>query len=88
MEKKYITEEKIYRFVCTNPGICTYIISKKMKMSGGKVRNALSRLNQKGLIKFKFERHSPRIKKLTYPVSMFDLMPMVLKKEILKFKMK
>lgn len=88
MTKKSLSEEKIYRFVCENPGDCTYAISKKMKMSGGKVRNALLRLKQKGLIKFKFERHSPRIRKLTYPVRAWDLLPGILKKEAAKLKIK
>ena len=88
MTKKSSSEEKIYRFVCENPGNCTYTISKKLKMSGGKVRNALSRLKQSGLVKFKFERRSPRIKKLSYPVKTLDLLPRILKKEVSKLKIK
>jgi hypothetical protein len=53
-------------------------------MSGGRVRYALSRLAAIGLIKFKFERTNPRIRKLTYPVDAFDLLPKSLKKELNK----
>jgi len=88
MPKQSSSEEKIYRFVCENPGNCTYTISKRLRMSGGKVRNTLSRLKQRGLVKFKFERRSPRIKKLTYPVKMWDLLPRIFKKEIVRLKIK
>ena len=86
MPRKSPSEEKIYRFVCENPGNCTYTISKRLKMSGGKVRNALTRLKEKGLVKFKFERQNPRIKKLTYPVKMWKLIPRSLRKDARKVK--
>lgn len=85
MPKKSPGEEKIYRFVCENPGNCTYTISKRLKMSGGKVRNVLMQLKQKGLVKFKFERHNPRIRKLTYPIRMWELVPKSLEKDARKF---
>lgn len=79
MAKEGETEDKIYEFVCENPGKSTYEISKKMNMSGGRVRHALSSLEQKGLIMFKFVRQSPRIKKLTFPIDNIKLMPKNLK---------
>ncbi|OGI14614.1 hypothetical protein A3K63_03690 [Candidatus Micrarchaeota archaeon RBG_16_49_10] len=82
MPSKISTEEKIYRFVCENPGNCTYDISRMLRMSGGKVRNALGRLEKKGMIKFRFERQNPRIRKLSYPVGAIELMPKDLRREI------
>lgn len=84
MPKKSSSEEKIYRFVCENPGNCTYTISKRLKMSGGRVRNALTRLKEKGLVKFKFERRNPRIRKLSYPTKMWNLVPNSLRKDLRK----
>jgi len=84
MPRKSSSEEKIYRFVCESPGNCTYTISKRLKMSGGKVRNVLIRLKQKGLVKFKFDRRNPRMRKLTYPVKMWDLIPKNLRKNVRK----
>lgn len=86
--KQMRSEEKIYRFVCENSGTCTCSISKKLRMNGGMVRNSLLRLEQKGLVKFKFARQSPIIKKLPYPVRMWDLLPKILKKEVEKLKIK
>lgn len=80
--KKSNTCEIIYDFICDNPGLSTYEISKKLNMSGGRVRHALSRLQKIGLIEFKFERQSPRIKKLTYPISAMKLLPEKLKREL------
>lgn len=79
VSKEGETEDKIYEFICENPGKCTYEISKKLNMSGGKVRHALSSLEQKGLVAFKFIRQSPRTKKLTFPVNNFKLIPKSLK---------
>ncbi|MCS7105905.1 MAG: ArsR family transcriptional regulator [Candidatus Aenigmarchaeota archaeon] len=79
MPKKSESEYKIYMFVCQNPGLCTYEISKKLMMSGGKVRYFLSKLEKKGLVKFKFDRKNPRIKKLSYPVSTLELLPKKIK---------
>jgi len=82
------TEEKVYNFVCKNPGMCTYMIEKKMGMSGGRVRHALQQLNDTRLIKFKFVRTSPRIKKLSYPVEAWKLVPHGLKKVVRKVVLK
>jgi transposase len=68
-------EEKIYRFVCENQGLSTYDISKRLNLSGGCVRHCLNQLHKKGLIFFKFERSSSRIRKLSYPVNAFSLLP-------------
>jgi predicted transcriptional regulator len=68
-------EEKIYRFICENPGLSTYDISKKLNLSGGCVRHCLAKLSQKGLIFFKFEKNNPRIRKLSYPINAFKLLP-------------
>jgi hypothetical protein len=51
-------------------------------MSGGNVRNALSNLHKKGLISFKFERSSSRIRKKCFAVKINRLLPKSLKKEI------
>jgi len=79
VSKEGETEDKVYEFVCENPGKSTYDISKKLNMSGGKVRHALFSLEQKGLVVFKFIRQSPRTKKLTFPVNSFKLIPKDLK---------
>jgi predicted transcriptional regulator len=82
MKKHGSTEDKIYRFICTNPGLSTYEISKSLKMSGGNVRTALLNLHKKGLVSFKFERSSTRIKKKCFAVKISSLLPSSLKKEI------
>lgn len=82
MPKKSEAEEKIYRFICANPGLCTYEISKKLRMSGGKVRYFLFKLQKKGLVKFKFDKRNPRIKKLSYPVSSSELLPKKIKNQL------
>lgn len=81
---KKSSEQIIYSFICENPGLNTYQISKKLGMSGGKVRHILKKLKERGLVKFKFERKNPRIKKLTYPIEFWKLFPKVLKSEIKK----
>ncbi|MEM5843633.1 MAG: winged helix-turn-helix transcriptional regulator [Candidatus Aenigmatarchaeota archaeon] len=86
MPKKSEAEYKIYTFICQNPGLCTYEISKKMMMSGGRVRYFLSRLKEKGLVRFKFDRKNPRIKKLTYPVSTIELLPKKIKAQLKNIK--
>jgi len=75
-------EDKVYQFVCNNPGTNSYQISKKLKMSGGNVRNALNNLHKKGLIFFKFERKSYKIEKKCFAVKLLNLLPKTLKKEI------
>lgn len=82
--KENPAKDKVYEFVCGNPGMCTYDISKRLQMTGGKVRHALTMLSQEGLIKFKFVRQNPRIKKLSYPTNFIELLPGSLKKEIKK----
>ncbi|MEM5794422.1 MAG: winged helix-turn-helix domain-containing protein [Candidatus Aenigmatarchaeota archaeon] len=86
MPKKSEAEYKIYSFVCQNPGLCTYEISKRLFMSGGKVRYFLSRLKKKGLVKFRFDRKNPRIRKLTYPVSSLELLPRKIKIQLKNLK--
>jgi len=75
------TEDIVYEFVCENPGLSTYEISQKLQMSGGRVRYALNSLQKKGLIKFKFEKNNPRIKKLSIAVKAWELLPPALKKK-------
>ncbi|MCS7106272.1 MAG: winged helix-turn-helix domain-containing protein [Candidatus Aenigmarchaeota archaeon] len=82
MRKHGKAEDKIYQFVCKNPGINSYQISKRLKMSGGNVRAALKNLHKKGLIFFKFERKSYKIEKKCFAVKLVHLLPKVLKKEI------
>lgn len=72
----------IYEFVCTNPGLNTYEIAKKLNMSGGKVRYILSRLARIGLVRFEFVRRSARKEKLTYPVKALDLLPRSLRSKL------
>ena len=88
MVKLRFTEEIIYSFVCKHPGLCTYEISKKLSMTGGRVRYALLKLENVGLIKFKFDRKNPRIKKLCYPVDAWNLLPRNLKKELKSVQIK
>jgi predicted transcriptional regulator len=82
MQRRGITEDRIYQFVCCHPGLNTYEIAKVLKMSGGNVRNALSNLHKKGLITFNFERSSPRIKKHCFAVKLWELLPKPLRTEI------
>lgn len=82
MSERECTEDMVYDFVCKNPGMCTYIISNRMKMTGGRVRHALSKLKDAGLIEFRFMRQNPRIRKLSYPVSAFRLLPKGLRKDL------
>lgn len=86
MKKSSNTCDVLYEFVCSNPGLCTYDLSKKLNMTGGRVRHALSRLEQMKLIEFKFQKSNPRIRKLTYPINASKLLPKSLRKE-LKFMM-
>jgi len=78
------SEDSVYNFVCKNPGLCTYDIQKRLKMSGGRVRHALSQLNKHGLVKFRFVCKSPRVKKLSYPVEAWKLVPGGLKRAVKK----
>jgi len=82
MQKHGVAEDKIYQFVCEHPGANTYEIAKKLKMSGGNVRNALSNLHKKGLIAFRFERSNPRIKKHCFAIKIWNLLPKRLRGEI------
>jgi len=72
--KNSFTDDVVYSFVCENPGMCTYKIAKKLKMTGGRVRYALKKLKEAGLVKFKYE-HTSRTKKLCYPVDAWELVP-------------
>lgn len=85
-QQKLTTEQQIYEFVCSNPGKSTYEISKILKMSGGKVRHALMKLKERGLIKFKVVRASYRIKKLSFPTKVWELLPPSLKDQLKEFK--
>ncbi len=53
-------------------------------MTGGRVRYALTKLKEMGLVKFKFERNNPRIRKLTFPVDTWTLLPKQVKEELRK----
>lgn len=72
--KTSFTDDVVYSFVCNNPGMCTYKIAKKLKMTGGRVRYALKKLEEAGLVKFKYE-HASRTKKLCYPVDAWEMVP-------------
>ncbi len=80
------TFETIYDFVSQSPGLNTYELAKRLSMTGGRIRYTLSRLQKMGLIEFKFERHNPRIEKLTFPVSASKLLPRSLKLKLKDFK--
>lgn len=84
MAKKSSTQDKIYRFICRNPGKSSYFISKKLKMSGGRVRHCIYKLKDYGLIKLKTIRKSPRIKKLCYPIDALSLLPGAIKRKLKK----
>lgn len=88
MGKSSTTEQKVYEFVCFNPGKSTYEIAKKLGMTGGRVRHALNKLKKLGLIKFQFLRGSYRVKKLSFPIESWKLLPRSLKKEIQKLKLR
>ncbi len=75
----------VYCHVCSNPGQSTYQISKDLGLTGGSVRHALSELEGEGLIKFKFDKRNPRLRKLTFPVEAFRLLPGRLRFEVKKF---
>ena len=85
MKKNGNTVHTVYCHVCTNPGQSTYQISKDLGLTGGSVRHALSELEDDGLIKFKFDKRNPRLKKLTYPVEAFRLLPKRMQFEVEKF---
>jgi predicted transcriptional regulator len=82
MGKHGKAEDKVYQLICSNPGLNTYEISKRLKMSGGNVRNALYNLHKKGLILFKLEKSSSRVRKKCFAVKISRLLPSSLKKEI------
>lgn len=86
MPKRSTTEYEVYEFVCKNPGNSTYHISKKLNMTGGRVRHALSKLKQLGLIRFKFDKNNPRIRKLTFPVDTLRLLPRGIKNQLKKIR--
>lgn len=85
MPKRSNTKEIVYSFICNNPGMSTYEISKRLNMSGGKVRHALYKLEKDGLVKFKSDKRNPRFKKLSYPVDTWKLLPSKIKFELKKF---
>lgn len=86
MGRRSDTQQIIYEFVCFNPGKSTYEISKQLKMSGGKVRYALNKLKEMGLIKFKFVKSSYKIKKLSFPIDAWKLLPYSLKRRLKQLK--
>lgn len=85
MRKRGEAEYKVYQLICSNPGLNTYEISKKLNMSGGNVRNVLSNLHKKGLISFKIEKSSIRVRKKCFAVKIARLLPVAFKKEIKSF---
>ena len=44
--KKNNTEHIVYCTICSNPGMNTYELSKKLNMTGGRVRHAISKLKE------------------------------------------
>lgn len=86
MSKSSRTNEVVYEFVCKNPGMCTYDMQKKLDMSGGRIRHALTRLHQIGLISFRWVRSNPHTQKLSYAVPAVKLLPRKLLHEIKTFR--
>ncbi len=84
MSRKSATDQIVYNFICSNPGLCTYEIAKRLRMSGGRIRYTLKKLKEVGLVSFKFDKRNPRIKKLTFPVDMWKLLPRKIKNETKK----
>lgn len=84
MPRKSATDQIVYDFVCSNPGLCTYEIAKRLRMSGGRVRYTLKKLKEIGLVSFKFDKTNPRFKKLSFPVNMWELLPENIKTETKK----
>lgn len=82
--KKNNTEHIVYCTICSNPGMNTYELSKKLNMTGGRVRHAISKLKEDGLVKFKIERRTARLKKLVYPIEVWRLLPRKIKYEMKK----
>ncbi len=82
MKKNNNTERVVYCTICSNPGMSTYELSKKLNMTGGRVRYTLSKLQEDGLVKFKIERKTPRLKKLAYPIEAWRLLPRKFKYEL------
>ena len=76
----------VYEFICKNPGLSTYEISKKLRLSGGKVRYSISKLEKIGLIKCKFVSNPGRIKKLSFPIKSFTLIDRKIKSKLSKIK--
>ena len=81
------TEQLVYEFICSNPGKSTYEISKTLRMSGGRVRHALTKLSEKGLIRFKIVRSSYRIKRLSFPIEVWKLLPPRIRKQLKELKL-
>ncbi len=75
MSKSSKTNEVVYEWVCAKPGMCTYDMEKRLNMSGGRVRHALSRLEKMGLITFRWVQSNPHFYKLSYPVPTKRLLP-------------
>lgn len=82
--KKNNTEHVVYCTVCSNPGMNTYELSKKLNMTGGRVRHAISKLKEDGLVKFKIYRKESRLKKLVYPTEAWRLLPRKIRYELKK----
>lgn len=81
-------EEKVYEYVCENPGKSAYEIAKKFKIAGSSARSSLKSLYRKGLIKFKIIKTSERVKKLSFPVKFWKLLPKRLINQFKKEKQK
>lgn len=84
MQKYGKAEDRIYELICQNPGLNTYKISKRLNMSGGNARNAISNLHKKGLVFFKFNKRNPRIEKCCFAVDGWKLLPKNFKNGIRK----
>jgi predicted transcriptional regulator len=85
-KKSSRTNEIVYEFICNNPGKSTYEISKKLKMTGGRVRHSLSMLHKMGLVTFKWLKQNPRIRKLCFPISAVEILPKSIRKELKNIK--
>ena len=76
--------DKIYSCVCENPGESLHEMSEELGMPHENVNKVLDELKSAGLVKFKFVRMSPVVKKI-YPIDKKFIMTSKLKKELKKF---
>ncbi len=68
-----MSEDVLYRYIDKHPGLSTYELSKRLSWEGGKVRTVLARLERAQLIKTKYVEENHKIKKISYPLTLKEL---------------